>query len=137
LQSEITNNQAALDIDMQGKCAQDSKVWFNEHRNAKDKDASFFGYTDHYNKSLNKCFILVELRWGDKPWASPFHGTISKSLWDVHENVQHADIASAHLHYRVNNEAHEEESVGSCGVGEKSCQSEKEFDDFVRPYMNN
>src|SRR5229473_7196388 len=59
LQAEIKKDRAAAEYDMQAKCAKDSKLWFNENWQG-DKTTLLLSYTNHYNRSLNKCFIEVE-----------------------------------------------------------------------------
>ena len=51
----------STDLDLQAKCARDSKTWFRENwATGSDKDTLLFVYHNHYNKRLNKCFIQVE-----------------------------------------------------------------------------
>lgn len=69
-------------------------------------------YQSHYNKKLNKCFILVH-----------FFKQNIKALFDVNENKQYG-IFSPNI-----------EDKSSCGVLEKECKTEDEWNALVKPYM--
>lgn len=138
LQSETRKNQAAVDLDMQGRCARDSKQWFDEQWAHGDKDTLSLDYQNHYNKSLHKCFALVDYRSGKRPGGR--HGQsvlIHKSLWNVYENnVRQAEFSSRYISYSVKTESKSQETIIDCRVDEKTCKSEDEFDNLVHPYMN-
>src|ERR1019366_3368203 len=59
LQTELKNRNATADYDLQAKCSKDARIWFNENW-SRDKDTILLDFSNHYNKSLNKCFIVVE-----------------------------------------------------------------------------
>lgn len=138
LQSEIRKNQAAVDLDMQRKCARDSKLWFDEQWGHGDKDILALDYQNHYNKSLNKCFAQVNYRSGTLPGGR--HGQsvlIHKSLWNVHESdARLAEFRSRFISYYVKTESESEEKIVDCRVDEKTCKSEDAFDNLVHPYLN-
>jgi hypothetical protein len=93
LRVESRKNRAVADFDLQGKCAKDSRGWFNENWN-RDKDTILLDYSSHYNRAQNKCFVLVE-----------FHYTLDKSgswtgdmmLWDVYENTKYGNFTENHM----------------------------------------
>jgi predicted AlkP superfamily phosphohydrolase/phosphomutase len=73
-------------------------------------------YTNHYNKKLNKCFILV-----DEAYKSG--DSFGKVLIDVNENKDYGM-------YSQNSG-----KKSNCWVGDKSCESSFEWDDLSKPYM--
>lgn len=50
---------------------------------AGDKHTISLDYRNHYNKSLNKCFILIEYGY----WLTASMWANDMTLWDVHENA--------------------------------------------------
>lgn len=73
------------------------------------------GRRNHYNRKLNKCVGLL--------WRMSADGTV-KSLVDVNE---WSNLAN----FNLNKSA----KVPHCNVGNAQCQSEKEWDALVKPYM--
>jgi len=68
-------------------------------------------YQSHYNKKLNKCFILIEEV--KKP---------SKDLYNINESIHYGMFF------------HDRDGI-YCNVLETECKSEKEWDSIVKPYM--
>ncbi len=132
LKAEVEKNHATADYDFQAKCSKDAKTWFNENW-SRDKDTELLDFTNHYNKSLNKCFILVEyhhsLGLGDS-WVNDI------TLWDVYENAKYASFAEDHIIY-IKPTASTQDRVVTCELADKKCKTAGEFNDLVRPYMNN
>src|SRR5437870_4299927 len=62
LQAQVKIQQQAADLDLQAKCANDARVWFNENYHG-DKNTTLLDFSNHHNKALNKCFILVQNKW--------------------------------------------------------------------------
>ena len=93
LQAEIKKSQATTDYDLQAKCSRDAKGWFTENWSTQDKTTILLNFTNHYNKGLNKCFILVEYHFslgtGDS-WIRDI------TLWDIYENSKYGNFAESH-----------------------------------------
>jgi hypothetical protein len=126
LKAEVEKNHATADYDLQAKCSRDAKTWFNENW-SRDKDTLLLDFTNHYNKSMNKCFILVEYNYSigaNGSWVS------SSQLSDVYENSKFATFAEHHS-------ASTDDRVNICELSDKKCKTPEEFNDFVRPYLNN
>ena len=104
---------------LQEKCEKQSKKIFRKQYNDGSVENSnglfLYKYKDHYNKKLNKCFMVITE-----------DGVLEryKKLLDVDENNSYGSI-------RVNNE---QENLG-CYVSEKKCKSEQEWDLIVKHYM--
>lgn len=75
------SNSSNTNINTQEKCANQSKIFFDNYENGNDtvqRDNSWErSYENHYNIKLDKCYILIH-GFGDV-WES-------HSLWDVFEN---------------------------------------------------
>jgi hypothetical protein len=82
-------------------------------------------YTNHYNKKLNKCFILVSATHypGDKKDSLGI--TTDISLWDINEKKQYGQFFNAR----------KTKFCFECEVAGKHCTSEQEWEALVKPYM--
>jgi hypothetical protein len=93
-------------FELQEKCGGISREFF---KNEFSRETSY--YRNHYNKKMNKCFILVTGLY-----------TTFKSLNDVNENKRYGVLLIT------------KDGIG-CDVLEKKCKSEQEWDSLVKPYM--
>ena len=100
------------DYELQEKCGKSCKELFSQKYDL--GNGSF--YNSHYNKKMNKCFISI-LHLG-----GPL--TIKrKILLDVHGNKDYGIFT------------HRVEGIIICEVLDTKCNSEKEWDLLVKPYM--
>jgi len=131
LMADIKKDHAVADYDLQAKCARDSKAWFNENWRA-DKDTVLLTYTNHYNKSENKCFILVEYHYSymQNTWVNDM------TLWDLYENSKYGTYSETHISY-PKPEYHTDNNVVLCEMLDRKCKTLDEFNNLVRPYLNN
>jgi hypothetical protein len=138
LQEQLKRSNATADFDLQAKCSQDSKAWFNENwagtRN--DKDTILLDFSNHYNKKLNKCFILVEYHYdshfagkGGSSWTNDME------LWDIYENSRYGSFGENHYTYSKP-EPSSHNDVSTCEVLGNKCTLHDEFNNLVRPYVN-
>ena len=105
--------------DLQEKCGKLCKEIFNKDYNGGEVLISgvikvTYSYENHYNKKLNKCFMLLDER--------NRMGNV-KTLMDVNENKDYGSI-------RVN-----EGKIMSCYVLNKTCKPTEHWDELVKPYM--
>ena len=131
IQTESKRTAAAVDFDLQSKCARDSKTWFSGNWSP-DKDTIILNYTNHYNKAMNKCFIVVEYHYNvgkHLSWASDI------SLWDIYENTKVGAFGEMHMDYGM--EAGVKDRVSHCNVGQRTCKSLDEFNGLAISYMQN
>lgn len=134
LQAEIKKNDAAVEYDLQAKCSRDAKAWFNDNW-SRDKDTLLLDYTKHYNKSQNKCFVLVEYHYSFASLGQSSSWVNDMGLWDVYENSKYGDISVTHYDYlKPDNKS--EEKAGHCNVLDKKCSSIQEFNGLIQPYLN-
>ena len=104
---KFSSNNREVDYKLQKQCGEDSERFFKKTYN--DLFEGF--HENHYNKKLNKCFIVVN---NTKSYW--------KSFYDVNESKLHGLYTPDGV---------------SCFVFEKKCESksEEEWDKLVKPYM--
>lgn len=135
LQAQLHKQQAATDLDLQAKCARDSKIFFKEGW-GHDKDTVLLDYSNHYNKKQTKCFIVVEYHYNSH-FAGPGGDSWTNDLllYDVYENVKYGSFAENHYtHYKPQISTSDE--MLSCDLSGSKCSSIQEFNSLVAPYMN-
>jgi len=122
-----TVQNSAEEFDLQSKCAQAAKTFFNT-TGYKLTDLSS-GYVSHWNKSQEKCFVEFSGSVGNRD--------IVYELADALGGIEYAEIEwtipddnNPHLCTIYPNGNGQESD-------QRSCKSKTEFDDFVGPFMNN
>lgn len=139
LQAEAKSRQATANYDLQAKCGKDARAWFNQNW-SRDKDTILLDFTNHYNKSLNKCFVLVEYHYnskfggvGDSSWTNDM------TLTDVYENSKYGTFTESHMtSYTPSPPKRDTRAeVITCQVLDQKCKTGDEFNGLLRPYMNN
>ena len=135
MKAKLEKGNAAQEFDLQAKCGKDARSWFNENW-SRDKDTVLLDFTNHYNAKLNKCFILVEFHYNSTlagPGGSSW--TNDMALTDVYENAKYADFAENHVtNWKPNLNTTQE--VITCDVQGTKCKTGDEFNNLIRPYMN-
>jgi hypothetical protein len=135
LKAEIKKGQAMADYDLQAKCSKDARVWFNENW-SRDKDTVLLDFSNHYNKKENKCFISVEYHYNNHfgaPGGSAWTNHIT--LWDIYENIKYGDFAENHYTVYKPTISSSDEMIMCELLGQK-CKAVDEFNNLVRPYLN-
>lgn len=108
------------EYELQERCAKSAAEAF---RKWYESETPLRHYTNHYNKKLNKCFILViETTLPKDKKDSP---SISKLLIDVNEQKEYGSF----FMFTRNKE------IMDCKVLGKPYSSESEWDALVKPYM--
>lgn len=106
-------------LPQQEKCAEGAKKFFLEFKNQHPID--FLGaYTCHYNKKLDKCFIRII--WDNLPKDIKEPRRSGIEIYDVFEEIR----------YGYWNKF---DGNKSGMVGKKSCNSFEEFENLIKPYM--
>jgi hypothetical protein len=131
LTAEVKKFTAAGDYDFQAKCSRDAKGWFNE-KWPRDKATILLDYTNHYQKASNKCFILVEYHYSMGPNGSWVNDMM---LYDVYENAKYGNFGQHNFVY-LKPEYHSESLLLTCELLGTKCKTIDQFNDLVRPYMN-
>ncbi len=88
-----------------------------------DKQLMMTGYRNHYNRKLNKCFVLQTTT--TMPKNKKESPSILEELWDINENKLYGRFFKV----KIDNKPFE------CNVLGEICNSENEWDSLVKPYM--
>jgi hypothetical protein len=111
-----------VDYDLQERCGKNAAEYVKKQYG----DAS---YVNHYNKNLNKCFVLIDYQEGaDSVFSSVFcdgKGDQVTLLKDVHENKQFGIFAICNISWKV----------CACNKFNEICKSREEWDQFIKPFM--
>jgi len=116
------------DYELQNRCGKSAATFFEKRFGTGNKYDDFgqtiSTYTNHYNKKLNKCFILVDefIFPNDK---KKFHMSKGQTLFDVIENKYYGFFGTGCS----------DDSMSPCEMLNKDCNSEAEWDALVKPYM--
>jgi hypothetical protein len=133
LQAQLDKERSrATDFDLQSKCSKAANVWFAANYSS-DKDTILLAPQNHYNRSLNRCFVFIEWH-----YHVPYQGRGSwmnhMTIYDVNENVRYGSVAEMHL---VDPKTFDvTKNVSTCEVGSKSCKSLEEFNSMIASYLS-
>jgi hypothetical protein len=116
-------------LDYQEKCAEQAKKAFTD---LGYKPNEMAGYENHYNKELNKCFIVVEntdAKYAPTIWTN-------KSLFDAYEGKSYGEYSW----HTVKDKKYWEVAPFTCKVvmpsgDDKYCASNDEFEELIKGYM--
>jgi hypothetical protein len=133
LEEQIKKDNVVSQYDLAEKCSRSAKEWFKENWQS-DQDTALLDYTNHYNKTMNKCFISVEYHYNfsknDPSWMNDI------SLWDVNENSKYGDFSEEHrISFTPGSEP--TTTVESCEVTGTKCKTLDEYNGLVESYLNN
>ena len=132
LKAKLEQQSAAMEYDLQAKCSKDARVWFNATW-LRDKDTQLLDFTNHYNKSSNRCFVLVEYHFKENPgwsWVNDM------TLTDVYENSKYGHFAEEHT-IDLKSGKEPTDHVIDCEVYGSKCTTIDQFNSLTNPYMNN
>lgn len=118
------------EYELQEHCGKRAQEIFKQENgngitNTKDGQA-LTGYTNHYNKKLNKCFVLqttTDLSYKNKQEKKSSSTLIT--LYDVNENKDYGSF------FMRDDDA----QPFVCSVLEQACHSKAEWDALIKPYM--
>jgi hypothetical protein len=126
---DLNAKARSFNLELQEKCAKQA-AWAFEDWGWKKKAQSF--YANHYNESLNRCFIVIESTDATNPnmiWTN-------KGLYDAFEGKAYGD----YIWHSDEKKKYWEMPPTTCevtgGSGEKKlCHSSEEFDELIKPYV--
>lgn len=104
-------NLTKKQYDLEDKCENQSEAWSKSYQQKYPSDK--ISYESHFNKKLNKCFILVK-----------YEKSELKSLKNINENKVYGSFLSKKNSKTV-----------ICNVLEKKCKTEQEWNSLIKPYM--
>src|ERR1700727_1379324 len=134
LQDQLKKQQTTASLDVQSKCSHDAKIWFSENWNRRDKDTVLLDFTNHYNKEMNKCFIVVQYHYSFGATQGTWMNDMT--LWDVYENAKYAQFSESHVMAKDFMSVKEDIITCDPPSGNK-CKSIEEFNNSLTSYMNN
>ncbi len=116
-------------LGLQEKCAEGAKKFFFEHLSSyggtwghfsDEKEWGWNRFTSHYNKRLDECFIRIDYHFSRKDTTK--EKDISGSdVWNAFEETFLAGYSAP--------------PFMRCEVREQTCNSQYEFENLLRPYM--
>src|SRR5262249_24177866 len=114
------------------KCGRDAREFFEREWPA-DRDTLMRHQRNHYNKSLKKCFVLVEVHYkqqygNSSSWFNSMH------LFDVYENLEYGKLREYH---EIMPGCTDMRRMYGCIVASQKRTSVDEFSTKVNPYMDN
>lgn len=136
--SETKNaQQQANDFDLSTKCAKQAQDFFEYFvPNLQDRQKDEF--SNHYNKKLSKCFVLVK-QYISNNVSGKFSSGTSKDLYDAIEKKVYGSYSwmsdSPKKYWEVPPLWCEMYADGNQG-NLQACKTEGEFDAFTFTYMN-
>jgi len=132
-QSSVSAKNIKEDYDLQERCGKQSKEWFekewgseNSNTSSDILDVNIF-YSNHYNKKQNKCFVLLTHKIKSK--VKEKYSLTVKSMIDINENNSYGLLQVQYI------PEGDIIKIMDCKVLDKSCNSEKEWNKLVKPYM--
>jgi hypothetical protein len=123
LKAQVDQQTKLVDLDTQAKCATAAKVFFNSNWLPHDPKTILLDYTNHYNKKVGKCFIMVEWHFNDSAIDGSWFNV--EEVHDVFENNQYARFSERHsLDVVTHDQKHQ---LVACDVDGRKCTSNDEF----------
>lgn len=134
LQTKLDNQQQENSFNLQSQCSDAADKWFVKNGYAKNQSVGT-GYVSHWNKSLQKCFI--EFSYEDANYSFGYDN-MSYTLLDVLESKQYAEeswnkVTSLDGKKLLDCELYPNGDQSNIQV----CKSQTEFDNYVKPFMDN
>jgi len=113
------------EYDLQEKCRKSASEFFATHFGSgntnDDYGRTIDTYMNHYNKKLNKCFILIDEK--VYPKDQLIHMTESRILFDANENKEYGSAGTMN------------DGSFYCDMLNKECCSINEWNTLLEPYM--
>ena len=130
LAAKLDAQGRAANLTLQEQCSRQAERSFKNNGWDKEQLASF---ENHYNVKLNKCFVKTEDT-GTK-YGSP---TVSKSVSDAFEGKIYGNYLWINSKKQKYWEVKPLECTVTASSGEeKTCESDQEFDQLIKIYMEN
>jgi hypothetical protein len=125
----IIKEQSSLS-GLQEQCVNRSKEYFKKEYgngmiNGKNGERLISKYANHYNKKLNKCYILITSTELIRNKENKIENIRIKTLFELNENKEYGSL----IKFENNNE------LINCRILEKYCNLEKEWNLVIKPYM--
>lgn len=121
----IAEKQIKVGDELQEKCRIQSEEFFHDDQLTNRRyPEEMWSYVNHYNKKLNKCFIIITITFLPKHENKTMDvGSVTKFLYDVDEYKSYGSSVLVPKKYFMG------------VVNDKGCQSEEEWHELIKPYM--
>jgi hypothetical protein len=128
-QSFLSEKKIKGDDELQKQCEKHCEEYFKKEYgggiiNGEKGERLTSSYTDHYNKKFQTCFILINSTEFINV-SGKIESIRMKTFFDVNENREYGSV----IQFENDNKP------VNCRILEKYCNSEKEWDLIVKPYM--
>jgi len=135
-----SNTKSAKEVyELQERCQKSADAWFQENTPKAGESTSTFEYRNHYNKKLNKCFVLftaIVPTWD----SNNKRGDTGERnlLMDINENNEIGEF------WQFNIDADKKSGENKRGYGDLidiesskqiKCDNKDDWDKLVKPYM--
>jgi hypothetical protein len=128
---KVDSVRKAGTLDLQAKCASQARVAFNESGLRKEERGGLSGYTNHYNRTLNRCFVEFS---DTKPEGNGL--ATYKSVQDAFEGKVYGEYYWSNAQGRPGMAVKPTVCTVTLLSGEdKYCESDKEFEELLKVYM--
>jgi len=134
LQQQLQQQRQTANLELQAQCADAARKSYLADGFDKAKTNTSNSYTNHYSEKLNKCFIEVE-----SIEVTPSTGRIftSRQLSDAFEGKLYSEIYinKTKVDPPASRPVFQCQLISLSGES-KNCESVKEYEDFIKQYMN-
>lgn len=122
------------EYELQERCKKSVDTWFQKEWDGRgtheDKDfVTMVDYQNHYNKKLNKCFVLETITVVDKKSKNNTRHIV---LFDINENKQYADFFTNWKSLYIEGAGWVLDMRSS---NEIRCRDKGTWDGLIKPYM--
>lgn len=136
LKAQLRKQEESRQFDLQAKCSARAKQFYDgfdlPNTGFRVRTPASW-YSNHYNRQLNKCFVLIEEH-------VLLHGKWFKNVWiyDAFENSEHAHVElNLELQGRLAVTGELAGPLNLCKVEGIICESSADFYSRIKPLMSN
>src|ERR1700761_2295118 len=94
LREQLDQRKRLVDLDTQGKCSAAATDFFKERWGTPQSDTLLLDFSNHYDSSLGKCFVMVEWHRSAASKDGAWFNLVE--LHDVFEKNKYAELSEHH-----------------------------------------
>ena len=145
---KVTVEDNLRDYDLRERCGKYCidyflKIYRDKSKEKSDNYSVYSDYVNHYNRNMNKCFMLVTSQSVPKKKQGPV--ITAEYLIDVHESKTFGEFTISRKENVIEGEksktlkeftiSGKEDIISECKIMDKKCKSRDEWDKLIKPYM--
>jgi len=131
LAAKLDSQSKLVDLDTQAKCSAAAKQYLREEYQY-DNTTILLDQHNHYNRTLGKCFVMVEWHYREKASKTgDWYNVIQ--LHDVYQGDEYGDFGLFTMILPPDYKT--DERVYTCRVNGKDCKSIEEFSSLTQHFM--